>query len=287
MKTKNAITLATKVFTKMINNNESLSYKDIHEVIGEKNAAFIDTIINALKYVGKVLSKKGPGGGIVFNPRQGAQRSLTTSNLNDLENYFNNNLVDEDASPTVINSEIESQMYEPFVEYLNTYTTFEKVVNIAGNHFKDGKWENPDIIAIDINNNADYFVGIDAKLIVFELKITEPTIEDIMQATNYLRYFNSSYLVYYDNEYTGKDYNGMYWAMHNGALWGWLEKFKIGLIIAFRPTVRSEYSFQIIREAPYHNLSVDEMFYTISRYYDDDSVKMIKDRMKDSITRHL
>ncbi|EHQ08642.1 hypothetical protein [Leptonema illini] len=86
---------AKTVFNEMINNSDRLTNQQIEAIMGEDYSLYEDTIVSGLREIGKASRKVGPGGGIQFNPRQGAQRTLRESNISALQAYFNANLPDE------------------------------------------------------------------------------------------------------------------------------------------------------------------------------------------------
>lgn len=272
------------LFDFLIKSNDKLVRTDVIHFLGRDYEKYYLLIANALEASGKINLKRGPGG-IEYNPRRRAERKITQSNEYDIRYYLNNNFIPEDEL-TKKSPGKEDELYEPLKDYLEDREDYNQV-KIHGNaRVGTGVWKNPDLVCLSYLPEIKYTVGVFPQITSVEVKKETPTIKDLQQARSYLTFCNSSYICFFHSEYNGRDYDYLVSSLKENTIniWEFSKAFDIGIIVAFKPTARSNnYSFQIVREAPVIELNQTIIETSLSTYFDaginEDIIRSLKNQI--------
>lgn len=298
MTKKKIISLCNHLVNELMKNKDELTREDVIEILGE-NAGYYSLIVDGLVHIGKINRIKGRNGGIKFRSVQGLKRMLTENNKSELKEYYN--FPDSDSpSPTPIITENfeknvngskynkhEEKLYDALKDYLEEYGNYDKV-EVYGNQRSGGVHENVDLIALSYQADLKYSLCLIPELVSYEVKANWPTVKDVQQAANYLKFSHRVYLCFYHEEYRG-DYDLIYKEIKDQELWDLSQLYKIGLIVAFKKQERSSYyCFQIIKDAPYNNsIDVKSIDIHIDKYFSEGSKKKFQTIVKKQLKELL
>lgn len=246
---KNILLVTEKLYEKLKKSESQRLNKEEILLYLKGFSPYYSYVVTALALIKKITKKSGRVGGIELRTGQGIQQEILDSNRKKLHKYFSQLGIVFREKHTKKSKTLESSLYKPLKEYLEESGQYE-IVEDRANKRPGKKWENVDLVAVSFSL-LSYHAGIFPKLTGIEAKINFPTITDIQQSATYLRYCQSSYLCYFDPEYTGKKFEDLMTRLRDEGLWDALTTFNIGLIVAFHPQGKSvKYRFHIIKEAP-------------------------------------
>ena len=242
-----------KVFEALLQSEDNKIYpkKEITKILSEKYKGFSDLIIEGIVSLKKVKSKQGAGGGIEYIQEKYIKRKLTANDEKQLINFFDSKVSEiqleekdkENDSKNI--KKIEKDLYEPLRKYLENSGNYNIVHSCGDERRGDGKWSNPDLIAVKYWKESKYHFGIFPKLTGFEVKFEYPTIEHIQQTASYLRLCHCAYLCFYVETFTKTNHDDLIKELRKNKFWDWANRYGIGLIVAFYPTkVRKIIQFQ-------------------------------------------
>lgn len=266
-----------KTETQRLNKEEILSHL-------KGLAPYYSYVVTALALIKKITKKSGRVGGIELRTGKAIQQEILDSNRKKLQRYFSQLDIDFREKRPKRNKKLEVSLYEPLKEYLEESGQYELVENRAKKR-AGSKWENADLVAVTFSL-LSYHAGIFPKLTGIEAKINFPTITDIQQAATYLRYCQSSYLCFFDPEYTGKNFEDLMTQLRDEGIWDALTTFGIGLIVAFHAQERSDkYRFHIIKEAPEQILDPNVVEQGIDLLLGDSSKAELKSALRKQMVK--
>ena len=166
-------------------------------------------------------------------------------------------------------------------------------VEIWGDKRKgEGKWSNVDLIAVKYYKNILFHFDINPKLTSFEVKKGIPDIQAIQQAASYLKFSVSSYICFFDENFTNSETT-----INNlkvNKIWDRIKDYGLGVIVAYSATYKSTKPyFLILREAPEISIDIKDTEYGIDIYLSSEAKWELSNALVDQMqavgnfARHL
>lgn len=275
---------SAELFDYMISRSESITRTEAIEFLGPTWGEHYVLLAKALQATGKIILKRGVGG-IQYNPRKRSERSIVTSNLSIIKSYIEANF-DPELEEAAKKLGSEKLLYGPLSDYLLENDVFPFVQIHGDDRSGKGVWKNPDLICLRINESLHFSLGVYPKVTGIEVKEFFPGIKELQQARSYLTFCHSSYICFYHPEYTGKDYDYLVDSLRQADVWDQCNAFELGIIVAYKPTVRStQIYFHIAREAPEKHLAPEVIDATVFKYFSTNVQIGIKKALKEQIKR--
>ena len=268
MLSNQVIEYAKSVYEKLVS-SKAMSKKDIEKLLSPNNDVY-DQVKSMLSNTEYVITRSGYHGGLAIDPA--IDKPPTTVSPDDLRKISE---ALQGPNQDADEKEKERELYKPLQSYLEKSNSFD-VVDI-GAKLQGEKWQNADLVAISYQKELHYHSGIELDVTAFEVKkgMVDPPM--VQQAASYLPYSNASYLCYVHKGDNPKKPDEIRKSLAISGIWSLVEIAGIGLIVAYKPTIKSpSHQFQIVRQAPYSFKRPSELEQGIELWADEDTKEKIK-----------
>jgi len=192
--TKKAFEIAKGLFQ---SDELRITRNEFNNLIGKEYEIYSDIIKKGITSINKIEKNKGRYGGIAYSPAQKRRPELSPQDENKIKEEIQSLLNKQDVKKE--RKKPEKIIEDGFKVWLkNSKEPLKPIINFRSWARKNGKWKNVDGYEIT-PIQFKYHLHFKPILTTYEVKATLPSVQDISQAKNYLKFSNKVFLVFEDN----------------------------------------------------------------------------------------
>ena len=173
-----------------------ITRNELNKFIGKEYEIYSDIIKKGITSINKIEKIIGRTGGVAYSPAQKRRPELSPQDKVKIENEIISLLKNQDVKKERKNP--EKYIEEAFKEWLKNNKEPSTIINFRSAARRNKKWKNVDGYEIT-PIQFKYHLHFKPILTTYEIKANLPSVQDISQAKNYLKFSNKVFLVFKDD----------------------------------------------------------------------------------------